>query len=245
MSEAAVQVRTCRSCGCTDERACPGGCTWVEADLCSACAIRAHGFYPGATEDELRAELHRLSQRLLHRERARRIETRSQWEAYLRARTGNYDMRRARYRAVASHLITCGLDNDDIVVDVGAGWTEFDYFLRTEISWRGRYLAVDGAIDGTDLDAWVPTTPASFFVAIEVLEHLREPLRVLAHMRHLAEKAVVITTPNPATVDVLAIDSTHRCALPRELLAEFCAMEVYEHSCFGRPDDTLIAVARA
>lgn len=31
-------VRTCRSCGCTDDRACPGGCFWVEADLCSACA---------------------------------------------------------------------------------------------------------------------------------------------------------------------------------------------------------------
>ena len=30
--------RACRVCGCTDERACPGGCSWVEADLCSACA---------------------------------------------------------------------------------------------------------------------------------------------------------------------------------------------------------------
>lgn len=32
----------CRVCGCTDERACPGGCSWVEdpggGDLCSACA---------------------------------------------------------------------------------------------------------------------------------------------------------------------------------------------------------------
>lgn len=27
----------CRVCGCTDERACPGGCTWVEPDLCSRC----------------------------------------------------------------------------------------------------------------------------------------------------------------------------------------------------------------
>ncbi len=32
------EVRTCRECGCTDERACPGGCSWVEEDLCSACA---------------------------------------------------------------------------------------------------------------------------------------------------------------------------------------------------------------
>jgi hypothetical protein len=32
------EPRTCRVCGCTDERACPGGCSWVEEDLCSACA---------------------------------------------------------------------------------------------------------------------------------------------------------------------------------------------------------------
>jgi hypothetical protein len=31
-------VRACRVCGCTDDRACPGGCWWVEADLCSSCA---------------------------------------------------------------------------------------------------------------------------------------------------------------------------------------------------------------
>lgn len=27
----------CKKCGCTNERACPGGCYWVEPDLCSAC----------------------------------------------------------------------------------------------------------------------------------------------------------------------------------------------------------------
>lgn len=27
----------CRMCGCTDEDACPEGCTWVQADLCSEC----------------------------------------------------------------------------------------------------------------------------------------------------------------------------------------------------------------
>jgi hypothetical protein len=29
--------RKCRVCGCTDARACPGGCWWVDAELCSAC----------------------------------------------------------------------------------------------------------------------------------------------------------------------------------------------------------------
>lgn len=32
-------VRACRVCGCTDFRACPGGCSWVEDDLCSACYV--------------------------------------------------------------------------------------------------------------------------------------------------------------------------------------------------------------
>lgn len=32
--------RACRACGCTDEAACVGGCSWVEADLCSACSGR-------------------------------------------------------------------------------------------------------------------------------------------------------------------------------------------------------------
>jgi hypothetical protein len=27
----------CRVCGCTDDHACPGGCFWVEPDLCSRC----------------------------------------------------------------------------------------------------------------------------------------------------------------------------------------------------------------
>ena len=31
------RTRKCRICGCTNERACPGGCYWVERDLCSAC----------------------------------------------------------------------------------------------------------------------------------------------------------------------------------------------------------------
>lgn len=31
-------MRSCRYCGCTDDRACPGGYSWVSADVCSACA---------------------------------------------------------------------------------------------------------------------------------------------------------------------------------------------------------------
>lgn len=28
----------CHVCGCTDDRACAGGCSWMTPDLCSGCA---------------------------------------------------------------------------------------------------------------------------------------------------------------------------------------------------------------
>ena len=38
----AAGAQVCRDCGCTDEKACEGGCTWVEPDLCSACKQIGH-----------------------------------------------------------------------------------------------------------------------------------------------------------------------------------------------------------
>ena len=32
-----INGQRCLVCGCSDERACPGGCMWVEPGLCSAC----------------------------------------------------------------------------------------------------------------------------------------------------------------------------------------------------------------
>lgn len=29
---------SCRACGCTENNACPGGCSWAEEDLCSKCS---------------------------------------------------------------------------------------------------------------------------------------------------------------------------------------------------------------
>lgn len=31
------EKRKCRVCGCTWNNPCPGGCYWVEWDLCSSC----------------------------------------------------------------------------------------------------------------------------------------------------------------------------------------------------------------
>lgn len=41
--EESKSVRTCRVCGCTDYQACPGGCHWVEDDLCSSCVPKEDG----------------------------------------------------------------------------------------------------------------------------------------------------------------------------------------------------------
>lgn len=30
-------LQTCRKCGCAEDRACAGGCSWVTADKCSEC----------------------------------------------------------------------------------------------------------------------------------------------------------------------------------------------------------------
>lgn len=38
---AALGIRACRECGCTQESGCAGGCSWIEPDLCSACAPAA------------------------------------------------------------------------------------------------------------------------------------------------------------------------------------------------------------
>jgi hypothetical protein len=38
-----LDTRICRQCGCSDSLACPDGCWWVEADLCSECAADLDG----------------------------------------------------------------------------------------------------------------------------------------------------------------------------------------------------------
>lgn len=34
---AAIDIRECRVCGCTDDDGCIEGCSWIGEDLCSAC----------------------------------------------------------------------------------------------------------------------------------------------------------------------------------------------------------------
>jgi hypothetical protein len=159
-------------------------------------------------------------------------------EEYLRSRTGCYDYRAVRYNAAVSRMVDMGLDDDSLVVDVGAGWTELDFCLRTDWGWRGRYYPVDGMLDGTDLESWVPPRRADFFVALEILEHLRSPGTLLENLIANANRGVVVSVPNPRTTDVLGMDRTHVTVVREEML---CAhgLTVEEHSFYGKPRDSL------
>src|ERR1700751_3778570 len=93
-------------------------------------------------------------------------------DQYLNSRTGCYDYRSVRYQAAADVMVSKNLNDGDTVYDIGAGWTEFDYTLRHDYNWKGRYIPVDAGIDGTDLEHWIPPRQAEFAVALEVIEHL-------------------------------------------------------------------------
>lgn len=128
---------------------------------------------------------------------------------YMDSRTGKYEYRAVRYRFAIEEMLRRGLDDTMTIVDVGAGMTEFDYTLRREYNWRGRYIPVDGGIDGTDLNYWVPPREAHWFVALELLEHLFDWRMLVGRMKQNASQGIVISTPNPRTTDVLGMDPTH------------------------------------
>lgn len=165
------------------------------------------------------------------------------WTGYLRDREAAYAKRAPRYQRTAQILAAGGLDDRHTVVDVAAGWTELDFCLRTELRWRGCYIPVDGAIDGIELEDWVPSQPAEWFVALEILEHLRDPERLARALLAVATKGVVISTPNPAKVDVLIMDPTHVTPIGQDQLAGW-GFEVEPCSLYGVVDhDGLVAWA--
>lgn len=116
-----------------------------------------------------------------------------------------------RYRAVHEKM---HLGIRDTVCDVGSGTGEFEMFLRDQ-GWLGAYTPVDGSIDGTDLDAWVPHTNFDWIVSIEVLEHLVDPFRMMRLMDYHSVRGCVATTPNTDVVDTEGMDPTHISPLYR------------------------------
>lgn len=132
---------------------------------------------------------------------------------YMDSREGKYEYRAVRYRRAIEAMYDHGLDDSMTIVDVGAGMTEFDYCLRVEYNWRGRYIPVDGGIDGTDLNGWVPPREAHWFVALELFEHLHNWQKLVHRMKEKASQGIVMSTPNPYTTDVLGMDPTHVVAV--------------------------------
>jgi hypothetical protein len=124
------------------------------------------------------------------------------------------------------------LEHTDTVFDIGAGMTEFDYCLRAEYGFRGRYIPIDGGIDDTNLNTWTPPRKAEWFVALEIVEHLVNWRILVARMMMKAEKGIVISTPNPRTTDVLGMDETHVVEVHQRDL-ELMGFKVEERMFYG------------
>lgn len=154
---------------------------------------------------------------------------------YLDERSGKYEFRAVRYRFAIEAMFNVGLDDSMTIFDVGAGMTEFDYCLRAEYGWRGRYIPIDGGVDGTDINLWVPPRWAHWFVALEVIEHLKQPFACLDTWNQYATMGVIVSTPNPRTTDVLGMDPTHLCEVSAKDLhwASAGGMKVTEQTFYG------------
>jgi hypothetical protein len=153
---------------------------------------------------------------------------------YMESRTGKYEFRAVRYRHAIDAMFANGLDDSMTVFDIGAGMTEFDYTLRAEYGWRGRYIPIDGGIGGEahDLNEWVPPRDGHWFVALEILEHLTQWNRLVFEMQNAATRGIVVSTPNPRTTDVIAMDPTHVVEIhPKNL--EYLGFEVSEETFYG------------
>jgi hypothetical protein len=174
---------------------------------------------------------------------------RGRWEKYRKTRRGDYAFRaRTRYAGVFAKLQEMGLADGDGVLDMGAGDCHFGRYLF-EQGWRGSYCPRDATIGkGYDLESWTPKAQWTWVVAIEVAEHLIDPLTFLRKLTRGAKKGAVITTPNPRVVDVLRCDPTHVSIITEEQLTAL-GWNVSQESYFSEqlnPGqlDTLLASRR-
>lgn len=174
----------------------------------------------------------------------------AQCKQYLAERRSSYDFRCRRYDRVIRYLETAmgfKAKEKPSIVDVGAGTQDFKRRMGDWVHnpletghWYGKYIPIDGSIDGTDLNYWVPTLKADYYVCIEVLEHLHNPFRLMDEMVRCAKKGVIITTPNSDVVDTLSIDSTHVTPL-YAFHFEMRGWKTQIHQLFGNPNDSIVA----
>lgn len=165
-------------------------------------------------------------------------------DEYLNARTGCYERRAFRYRAALKAMQELGLEDSDTVFDIGAGWTEFDYCLRAEGNSKCRYVPVDGGIDGVQLETWVPPRDAEFFVALELIEHLYDPFRLVMELQKRVTKGIIISTPNTDLLGekaVIDMDATHFSPIYQFALRAH-GFEVEPSTFYGKENDSILGV---
>ncbi|WP_440100006.1 hypothetical protein [Streptosporangium sp. H16] len=157
-------------------------------------------------------------------------------EEYIHRPRTPYRARKPRYDAAADRLFSARISNRDILVDVGAGGTELDVCLRVDYGWRGRYVPIDGWLDGVDLETWQPPRTFHWFACLEVLEHLHDPGRLVKALQDNATCGLVITTPNPEVWDVLSMDPTHLTPISQDMLKAW-GFETTLHTFYGKYQD--------
>lgn len=143
-------------------------------------------------------------------------DERARWARYL-AETptyGTYFDRRQEYAKVYERLLAMGLQDGDLIVDVGAGPCDFDRYLRQDARWNGRYWPIDGAVQGVDFErvapaGYLPTGSVDWIVAIETIEHVPAAMMIVPHLLGRASSGVVVSTPNGEILDVASLDPTH------------------------------------
>lgn len=141
-----------------------------------------------------------------------REETRQRWRTYVRTcpSYGTQQDRVPEYELAWDVMRRGNVTDYDLIVDIGCGDQGLDLYLRRLAGFCGQYLGIDGSIQGIDFsDYYIPDHRADWFVCLEVIEHVKHPIPMLRHMLRRADKGVIITTPNPDVVDVLAVDPTH------------------------------------
>lgn len=139
-----------------------------------------------------------------------------------------YSQRVSLYSNVIDRMASLGLQTGDVIVDVGAGYCDFDMTLRTR-GWFGRYVPIDGYINpNIDLETWEPFE-ADFFVCLDTVEHLKDWSGLIQRMKSRARKGVLVSTPDASTVDVFAMHETHLSALyPADLVSEGLAVSRHD-----------------